>query len=86
MDKALTEKEVIKGLIIQTSNELLQAKVSNRLLKRQDFKNDISAQQKQAMGQMQNREKALEKTLADLKDFLKDASEENPLADIFPQE
>lgn len=81
-DQILTEKAVIEGLLITTSNELLQAKVTNRLMKRLDFKNELGEQQKQQMGQMQSRERALEKTLSDLKEFHKEAKTDNPLADI----
>ena len=80
----LSEKTVIQSMLIEASNQLLKAKVADRLFQRANIRG-IDNEAAIRMGANQQVIRQTEDMIKDLRDFLKDADDKNPLADVFPK-
>jgi len=78
----ITEKDAIRSMLIETSNNLVQAKITERLFARQNIKNQLDGAALKRMGANQEVIKRTQSMIKDLTEFLKEASDENPLAGI----
>jgi hypothetical protein len=81
----ITEKDAIRSMLIEAQNQLTQAIVTDRLYKRRELRG-LDQNSKLKMGANQEAIRQATKMVEDLKEFYKDASEVNPLADLFPTE
>lgn len=82
----LTDKDVIRSMLIETQNTLTKSLITERLFQRANIKNQLDDGALKRMGANQEAIRQTTKLVSDLKEFLKSAKDENPLADIFPQE
>ena len=78
----ITEKDAIRSMLIETQNNLTQAKITERLFARQNIKNQMDEAALKRMGANQEIIKRTTSMVADLREFYKEAKDENPLADI----
>jgi hypothetical protein len=81
----ISEKDAVRSMLIETQNNLTQAELTDKLYQRL-MVGGLDNQAKLKMGANQQAVKMATSMVRNLKEIYKDASEEQPLADLFPKE